>query len=225
MNADLVVKELLHPVSGDRCVDADEQVPVLHHHPGHCLTDMHQRRELGECSAIVLELDVGPPRQIVGVDVHLGAGSRRDLVEHPMCQFQQGRLDMPVLLDGCEEELIGVPRRQQLEATLQLSVHAPDHVNQHRVCCLLRVDRGQLMGETVQIREVPVAEFGFFDVSFQERPPLLGHIDRCEQREHGELPADLAQTAVDGKVDLPDAHARLQAFRTAGPEATRASPS
>ena len=45
---------------------------------------------------------------------------------------------------------------QQLEATLQLSVHAPDHVNQHRICRFLRVDGGQLIGETVQIWKIPI---------------------------------------------------------------------
>ncbi len=42
---------------------------------------------------------------------------------------------------------------QQLEPTLQLPVHATDHVNQNRIRCLLRVDGGQLIGKTVQIRE------------------------------------------------------------------------
>ena len=132
---------------------------------------------------------------------------------------------MTVLLDGGEEELVGVPRRQQLETTLQLPVHATDHVNQHRVGGFLRIDRAQIIGETIQIGKVPVGELRFFDVSLEEGAPLVRHIGRCEQLEHGEQPTDLAETAVDRQVQLPDAHASSQALRTSGPDASRASPS
>ena len=161
VNPDLVVKELLHPVTSDRGVDADEQVPVLHHHTCHCLADMYQGRQLWETPTIMIELDVGPSRQFVGIDVDVGSRARRDLLEHTMCQLQQRLLDMPVLLDCCQEELVRVPGPQQLEPALQLPVHATDHVNQNRIRCLLRVDGGQLIGKTVQVGKIAVAERRF----------------------------------------------------------------
>ena len=225
MDADLVVEQLLHPVAGDRGVDTDEQVSVLHHHPGHRFADMDQRRQLRESPAIVIELDVRLPGQLVGIDIHVRGRARRDLIEHPMGQIQQRRLHMSVLLDGGEEELVGVPRRQQLETTLQLPVHATDHVNQHRVGGFLWIDRAEIIGQAIQIGKVSVGELRFVDVSLEEGSSLVRHIGRCEQLEHGEQTADLAETAVDHQVDLPDAHAMTQAFRTSDPDAISASPS
>ncbi len=76
---------------------------------------------------------------------------------------------------------------------------------------------GQLLGETIQVGQIEIGELRFFDVSLQKRPPLFGDVRRREQSQHAEQSADLAQTAVDGKVGLPDAHARCPGSPNVGP--------